>query len=86
MEKLGQPKMMPVKRSECTSDMRTTASLAPTPMVWLGSERGRVPGLVLLPGPAVGSIRGRFDRYRSLRVHRVRVSGVGVREPTRKAP
>jgi hypothetical protein len=31
--------MMPVKRSECTSDMRTTASLAPTPMVWLGSER-----------------------------------------------
>ena len=39
MEKLGQPKMMPVKRSECTSDMRTTASLAPTPMAWLGSER-----------------------------------------------
>ena len=46
MEKLGQPKMTPLKRSEFISDMRTTASLAPSAMAGWVSRRGSLPSWV----------------------------------------
>ena len=61
MEKEGQPKMMPLKRSDCTSDMRTTASLAPTAMVpsalgsWAGFLVPRSPPRLPAASPAAAS-------------------------------
>ena len=70
MEKLGQPKMTPLKRSEFISDMRTTASLAPSAMAGWVSRRGSLPGWVpsraLAPYPYPRQTR-QTDRQRNAR-------------------